>query len=62
MRAHTNAFKQEIASFGKQISGRLYRYLNYDLITEDGDTLITEDGIKLLSEQINPSDKELFDV
>lgn len=61
MRAHTNAFKQEIASFGKQISGRLYRYLNYDLITEDGDTLITEDGIKLLSEQINPSDKELID-
>ena len=61
MRAHTNAFKQEIASFGKQISGRLYRYLNYDLITEDGDTLITEDSIKLLSEQINPSDKELID-
>lgn len=61
MRVHTNAFKDEIGQSGRQISSKLYHYFNYNLITEDSDTLITEDNIELISEQSNPSEKELID-
>lgn len=61
MRVHTNDLKTNIGSFGRIIDTRIYRYLNYNLISENEDTIITEDNIPLISEQIDESNKELLD-
>lgn len=61
MRVHTNNLKTNIGSFGRIIDTRIYRYLNYNLISENEDTIITEDNIPLISEQIDESNKELLD-
>lgn len=61
MRTHTNAFKDEIRKFGRQVSGKIYKYNNYNLIAENDNNIITEDNISLISEQINFNDKEAID-
>lgn len=61
MRTHTNNLKIKISKFGRQIDGRLYHYLHYDLTTESNDKLLTEDNIQLISEQNDEATKELID-
>ena len=61
MIAHTSEFKDEIKKFGRQITGRIYQYNNYNLVTEANDTILTEDNLNLMSEQPNLSDKTLID-
>lgn len=61
MRVHTNDLKTNIGSFGRIIDTRIYHYLNYNLVSENEDTIITEDNIPLISEQIDESNKELLD-
>lgn len=61
MRTHTNSFKEEIAKNGRQIDGKIYYYLNYDLSTENDNTILTEDNIQLISEQADMNNKELID-
>ena len=61
MRAHTNDLKTNISSYGRIIDTRIYHYLNYNLISENEDTIITEDNIPLISEQIDENNKELLD-
>lgn len=62
MRVHTNAFKQEIAKFGKQIDSRIYKFaMNYNLITENNNNILTEDNIQLITDNFNTSNQSLID-
>ena len=57
MKVHTNAFKEEINKMGRQIDGKIYYSVNYNLASESDDLLITENNLQLFSEQINESEK-----
>lgn len=55
MRTHTSDFKQAIKELGRVIDGKIFYYPNYNLISEDDETILTEADIELVSEQYNNS-------
>lgn len=57
MKVHTSAFKEEINKMGRQIDGKIYYSVNYNLASETNDLLITENNLQLFSEQINESER-----
>lgn len=61
MRTHTQNFKNEIGTFGRQINGRIYYYSNFNLATEDNDLILTENNLELISEQFDKDTKTLID-
>lgn len=60
MKVHTNEFKEEINKMGRQIDGKIYYSVNYNLTSETNDLLITENNLNLISEQIN--EEKIFEI
>ena len=60
MKVHTSEFKEEINKMGRQINGKIYYSVNYNLASESDDLLITENNLNLVSEQING--EEVFEI
>lgn len=53
MKVHTNKFKNNIKKLGKVIDAKIVYYNNFDLTSENNESILTETSLKLITENVD---------